>query len=134
MKKVLAFVLSVAMLCSVTACSSKGNSGNGDKTAMTAGTYTGTAKGMNDDVTVEVIKLLASFNEKVQEAADKYEPSVVSRYLVDLAQAFNKFYHDNPILSADEETRKARLTIVKAVSRVLTSGLALLGVQAPEQM
>ena len=38
MKKVLAFVLSVAMLCSVTACSSKGNSGNGDKTAMTAGT------------------------------------------------------------------------------------------------
>ena len=54
MKKVLAFVLSVAMLCSVTACSSKGNSGNGDKTAMTAGTYTGTAKGMNDDVTVEV--------------------------------------------------------------------------------
>ena len=54
MKKVLAFVLSVAMLCSVTACSSTGNSGNGDKTAMTAGTYTGTAKGMNDDVTVEV--------------------------------------------------------------------------------
>ena len=54
MKKVLAFVLSVAMLCSVTACSSNGNSGNGDKTAMTAGTYTGTAKGMNDDVTVEV--------------------------------------------------------------------------------
>ena len=89
---------------------------------------------LTDDVTVEVIKLLASFNEKVQEAADKYEPSVVSRYVVDLAQAFNKFYHDNPILSADEETRKARLAVVKAVSRVLTSGLALLGVQAPEQM
>jgi len=87
-----------------------------------------------DDVTVEVIKLLASFNEKVQEAADKYEPSVVSRYVVDLAQAFNKFYHDNPILTAEEETRKARLAVVKAVSNVLTSGLALLGVQAPEQM
>ena len=52
MKKVLAFVLSVAMLCSVTACSSKGNSGNGNKKAIKAGTYTGTAKGMNDDVTV----------------------------------------------------------------------------------
>ena len=89
---------------------------------------------LTDDVTVEVIKLLASFNEKVQEAADKYEPSVVSRYVVDLAQAFNKFYHDNPILSADEKTRKARLAVVKAVSSVLTSGLALLGVQAPEQM
>ncbi|MBR5467635.1 MAG: arginine--tRNA ligase [Firmicutes bacterium] len=89
---------------------------------------------LTDDVTVEVIKLLASFNEKVQEAADKYEPSVVSRYVVDLTQAFNKFYHDNPILSADEKTRKARLAVVKAVSSVLTSGLALLGVQAPEQM
>jgi len=89
---------------------------------------------LTDDVTVEVIKLLASFNDKVQEAADKYEPSVVSRYLVDLAQAFNKFYHDNAILNSEEETRKARLAVVKAVSTVLTSGLALLGIQAPEQM
>jgi arginyl-tRNA synthetase len=89
---------------------------------------------LTDDVTVEVIKLLASFNDKVQEAADKYEPSVISRYLVDLAQAFNKFYHDNAILNSEEETRKARLAVVKAVSTVLTSGLALLGIQAPEQM
>ena len=89
---------------------------------------------LTDDVTVEVIKLLASFNDKVKDAAERYEPSVVSRYLVDLAQAFNKFYHDNSILNAEENTRKARLAVVKAVSLVLTTGLALLGIKAPEQM
>ncbi len=89
---------------------------------------------LTDDVTVEVIKLLASFNDKVKDAAERYEPSVVSRYLVDLAQAFNKFYHDNSILNAEENTRKARLAVVKAVSLVLTSGLALLGIKAPKQM
>ena len=89
---------------------------------------------LTDDVTVEVIKLIASFNDKVKDAAERYEPSVVSRYLVDLAQAFNKFYHDNSILNAEENTRKARLAVVKAVSLVLTSGLALLGIKAPEQM
>ena len=89
---------------------------------------------LTDDVTVEVIKLIASFNDKVKDAAERYEPSVVSRYLVDLAQTFNKFYHDNSILNAEENTRKARLAVVKAVSLVLTSGLALLGIKAPEQM
>ncbi len=89
---------------------------------------------LTDDAAVEVVKLLASFNDKVKDAADKYEPSIVSRYLVDLAQAFNKFYHDNVILADDENTRNARLAVVKSVSTVLKSGLALLGIEAPEQM
>ena len=62
------------------------------------------------------------------------DPSVVSRHLVAIAQAFNIFYHDNPILSSEPEVRQARLAIVFSVKTVLKKGLALLGIEAPEQM
>ena len=87
-----------------------------------------------DESSTEVCKLLNTFPDKVKEAASKYEPSIVSRALVDIAQAFNKFYHDNPILTSDEEVKKARLGIVVAVKTVLTVGLSLIGIEAPEQM
>ncbi|MGE4214591.1 MAG: arginine--tRNA ligase [Anaerotignaceae bacterium] len=87
-----------------------------------------------DESSAEVCKLLADFPNKVQDAASKYEPSIVSRHLVNIAQAFNKFYHDNPILSSEENIKNARLTIVYAVKTVLTTGLGLLGINAPEQM
>ena len=86
------------------------------------------------DSAYEVCRVLYNFSNKVKEAAEKYEPSVVSRYLVDLAQVFNKFYHDEPILVDDEGIRNGRLLIVKAVNNVLKNGLALLGIDAPEQM
>lgn len=89
---------------------------------------------LTDEASFEVCRILDIFSEKVSEAAEKYEPSVISRYLVDVSQAFNKFYHDNPILSADDEIRKARLALVKSVSTVLKTGLSLLGIEAPEQM
>ena len=89
---------------------------------------------LTDEASVDVCKLLNDFPVKISDAADKNEPSIISRYLVDLAQAFNKFYHDNPILVDEEETKAARLTLVKAVSNVLVNGLALLGIAAPEQM
>ena len=89
---------------------------------------------VSDESSAEVCKLLDIFPSKVVDSAAKYEHSVISRYLVDLAQAFNKFYHDNVILTDDEETRKARLAVVMAVSNVLKTGLGLLGIGAPEQM
>ena len=70
----------------------------------------------------------------ISDAADKLEPSVVTRHLVAIAQAFNKFYHDNPILSSEPATRQARLAVVLAVENVLKEGLRLLGIDAPEQM
>lgn len=87
-----------------------------------------------DESSAEVCKLLADFPNKLQDSAAKYEPSIVSRHLVNIAQAFNKFYHDNPILSSEENVKNARLTIVYAVKTVLTVGLGLLGINAPEQM
>lgn len=62
------------------------------------------------------------------------EPYVLTRHLVAISQAFNKFYHDNPILNSETEVRQARLAVVVAVKTVLAAGLALLGIDAPEQM
>ena len=89
---------------------------------------------LTDEASVDVCKVLASYSAKIKEAANRYEPSVIARYLVDLSQAFNKFYHDNIILTDDMEVRKARLAVVDAVRLVIKSGLEILGIKSPEQM
>ena len=87
----------------------------------------------NDD-SVEVLKIIASFNKSIVSALNKNEPHIVTRFVLDLAQAFNKFYHDNPILVDDLELRKARLALVDATRQTLENGLKLLGMHAPERM
>lgn len=89
---------------------------------------------LSDEASMDVCKLLEAFPAKIRDAAEKLEPSVVTRHLVAIAQAFNKFYHDNPILSSEEAVRQARLAVVVAVEIVLKEGLRLLGIHAPEQM
>ncbi|MCD8206061.1 MAG: arginine--tRNA ligase [Clostridia bacterium] len=83
---------------------------------------------------LEVVKLLASFPDTVKEAAEKYEPSCVARYAVDLSQKFNKFYIDCKILAAPEGRKNFRLTLTWAVQRVLKNALTLLGIGAPDKM
>ncbi len=83
----------------------------------------------------EVIKALAAFPDAVKEAGDKYEPSVIARFAVDLAQKFNKFYFDCKILTAEEQSvRLFRLTLTKAALQTLKNALALLGIGVPEKM
>ncbi|MDE7214730.1 MAG: arginine--tRNA ligase, partial [Clostridia bacterium] len=82
----------------------------------------------------EVIKSLAAFPETVAEAAAKYEPSVVARYAVDLAQKYNKFYIDCKILTAEGEAKDFRLALTKAALQTLKNALALLGIGVPEKM
>lgn len=90
---------------------------------------------LTDEYAQELLKLVEIFPERVREAAAKYEPYIISRYTVAVATAFNKFYHEDPILSAeDEETRKARLYLTKVVQYLLKTGLGLIGVSAPEKM
>jgi len=89
---------------------------------------------ISDDASVGIIKELAIFKEVIEEAAGSYEPSYIARYAVDLAQAFNKFYHDNPILVEDEIIKNSRLAIVIATKYTLQNALYLLGIDAPEQM
>lgn len=90
--------------------------------------------GLTDNASVQVIKQLAQFSEKVELAMHKLEPSIISRYAIDLAQSFNQFYHHNPILHADEEVRKARLALVQAVQVTLRNALYLIGLAAPQEM
>ncbi|NCC16155.1 MAG: arginine--tRNA ligase [Clostridia bacterium] len=89
---------------------------------------------LSDDASLDICKLLEAYPEKIKDAASKLEPSVVTRHLVAIAQAFNKFYHDNPILSSEDDVRQARLAMVVAVEAVMKEGLRLLGIDAPEQM
>ena len=86
------------------------------------------------DEELEVIKTLASFPEIVLDAADKYEPSYIARYSVDLAQKFNKFYFDCKILTAEPGVKDFRLLLTKATLRVLENALGLLGIGVPDKM
>ncbi|MDO5009745.1 MAG: arginine--tRNA ligase [Intestinibacter bartlettii] len=82
----------------------------------------------------EVLKVIGSFNKSILAAMRKNEPHIITRFVLDLAQAFNKFYHDNPILVEDAELRKARLALVAATRQTIENALALLGMHAPERM
>ncbi|MCL2604923.1 MAG: arginine--tRNA ligase [Defluviitaleaceae bacterium] len=86
---------------------------------------------ISDPESFDVIRLLHDYPSVIKDAADKYEPFLISRHLVALAQAFNAFYQKNVILTDDAQVKHARLTLTKAVQTVLRGGLALLGISAP---
>ncbi|MBQ0099300.1 MAG: arginine--tRNA ligase [Firmicutes bacterium] len=81
-----------------------------------------------------VISVISKFNETVASGAEKYEPSSVTRYALDLATAFNKFYMNQKIAIEDENIRNFRLSIAKAVKITLTNALMLLGIDTVEKM
>ncbi len=84
---------------------------------------------------IELVKALATFPDTVQSAGEKYEPSYIARFAVDVAQKFNKFYFDCKILSAeDEKTKNFRLALTNATLQTLKNAFALLGIGIPEQM
>ena len=82
----------------------------------------------------ELVSAIASFGDTIKAAADKREPSVVTRLAVDVAEIFNKYYIDNRILNAEEGVREARLLLTFAVKQVLKNALSLLGIAAPNKM
>ena len=88
---------------------------------------------LNDSDSWEIIKLLQSYPEVVMQAADQYEPSVIAKHSIKLAQAFNKYYAHTKILVEDEQ-KEARLALVHAVTIILKEDLRLLGVHAPNKM
>ena len=83
---------------------------------------------------VETLKLLYRFNEFVTLAADKNEPSIISRYLIDVAQNFSTFYNEHKIITEDKAVQDARLALTYAVGTVLKSGVTLLGMEMPNKM
>lgn len=89
---------------------------------------------IRSDAAYELVKLLEAFPAVVLEAADKYEPSVVTRHIVDIAQSFNRFYHDEHIITDNIEEQAAKLALAQAAKNTIKNGLGLLGIQCPERM
>ncbi|GCF92282.1 arginine--tRNA ligase [Enterococcus florum] len=88
---------------------------------------------LNDGDSWEIIKLLQNYPEVVMQAANQYEPSVIAKHSLKVAQAFNKYYAHTKILVEDEQ-KDARLALVSAVTTILKEDLRLLGVHAPNKM
>lgn len=86
------------------------------------------------DSSYTLAKLIYEFPQVIVEAGEKYEPSIVTRHIVDIAQSFNRFYHDEHILVDDEAEKLAKLALVIAAKNTIKNGLHLLGMQAPEKM
>lgn len=83
----------------------------------------------------EVVRAISSFPQTVEEAGEKYEPSIIARFAVDLSQKFNKFYFDCKILTAeDEQTKSFRLALCAATLKTLKNALRLLGIGVPDKM
>jgi len=89
---------------------------------------------LTEDEAFDIVRMIYGFPAKIEEAAEKYEPYIVARQLVALAQAFNAFYHHHVILVEDEAVRESRLSLVAAVQMQLKIGLQLLGMAAPTAM
>jgi arginyl-tRNA synthetase len=81
-----------------------------------------------------VVTLLLNFPNVVERAGAEFDPSAVGKYIIDLAQAFNKFYANVRVLAEEEAVRLARLQLVAATALVLKEGLRLLGLEAPAEM
>ena len=89
---------------------------------------------LTDNEAYAVVRMLDAFRETVAEAAEKYEPSIIARYLIDLAQSYNRFYIANRVVTDNAELTAARLALTAAVSDVLKEGLKLLLTDAPDRM
>ena len=86
------------------------------------------------DSAYELAKAVFRLPAVIIEAGEKYEPSVVTRQIVDIAQLFNKYYHDEHILVDDPKERAAKLALAFAAGQAIKTGLRLLGIETPEKM
>lgn len=89
---------------------------------------------LTDAESLDLLKEISRFPKVVVDASEKYEPSVVARFAVDVAQAFNKFYNTNRINVEEKNVRDARMTMVHLTRKTIKDALLLLGIECPEQM
>ena len=87
-----------------------------------------------DEASIGLLKEIERYPQVIKDAAERYEPSAIARYSIDLAHAFNKFYHECQINVEDETTKYTRTNVVKIARYIIKDALSLLGIQCPEQM
>ncbi|ERT64932.1 arginine--tRNA ligase [Peptoniphilus sp. BV3AC2] len=89
---------------------------------------------LNNEMEINILRNLYKFTEVVEDAKEKYEPFFISRYVVELAKDFNKYYNQVTINVEDEKLKNTRLMLCYSVKNVISEGLRLLGIEAPEKM
>ena len=89
---------------------------------------------MTDDASNKILKLIYNFEDILKQVTDKNEPSILSRYLIDIAKAYSNFYNENKIIGDDKLLQNARVYLTYAVGKVLKTGAMLLGIEMPDKM
>ena len=89
---------------------------------------------LTDDLSINVLKLISNFKDILNNVMEKSEPSILSRYLIDVAESYSSFYNSNKIINDDKELQDARIYLTHMVNVTLTNGLELLGIEVPEEM
>lgn len=89
--------------------------------------------GLSDEYSFDIVKHLLAFPSVIERSFEKMEPSVIAKYLIDLAQSFNRYYGHIRILENDSELQN-RLALIKSITIVLEEGMHLLGMEAPQEM
>lgn len=89
---------------------------------------------LDNESTAALIKAIKALPDSIEGAAEKYEPYLISRNVIEICSAFNKFYFENRIMDEDEGVRNARLAVTDAARTAIKTGLYLVGIEAPERM
>ena len=89
---------------------------------------------LTDDFSINVLKLISNFKDILNSVVEKSEPSILSRYLIDVAESYSSFYNSNKIINDDKELQDARIYLTYMVNITLTNGLELLGIEVPKEM
>lgn len=89
---------------------------------------------LQDEYSQNIIKLIYNFEDILVQVTNKEEPSILSRYLIDLAKAFSSFYNENKIICEDKELQDARIYLTYSVGKILKMGAELLGMKMPNKM
>ena len=89
---------------------------------------------LDDEYSNNIFKLLYNFENILEQVTDKNEPSILSRYLIELSKAYSSFYNENKIICEDKNVQNARVYLTYAVGKVLKIGANLLGMDMPDKM
>ena len=89
---------------------------------------------LSDEASAALLRAIDSLPGCVKQAAEKYEPYLISRAVIDICSCCNKFYYDNRIMDDDTAVRNARLALTEAARTAIRTGLFLVGLEAPERM
>ena len=89
---------------------------------------------LQDEYSIRLAKLIYGFEDVLVQVTDKNEPSILSRYLIDVAKAYSNFYNENKIINDDKALQDARVYLTYSVGRILKMGAELLGIKMPDKM